>query len=75
MRSKFYAGLVFAFVAFFVYEQYEYEIDGLVDILFTSLKDFTLYLIGILPVSISRLLHYHGNFQDYKGPGWVKELR
>ncbi|KAJ1410490.1 Reticulon [Sesbania bispinosa] len=68
-------GLVFAFMAFFVYEQYESEIDGLVDILFTSLKEFTIYLIRILPVSVSRLLHYRDNLQPYKGPGWVKELR
>lgn len=72
---NFYAGLVFAFMAFFVYEQYESEIDGLVDILFNSLKEFTMYLMGILPVSVSRLLHYHDNFQRYNGPGCVKELR
>lgn len=68
-------GLVSAFMAFFVYEQYEPEIDGLVDILLTGLKEFTIYLMRILPVSVSRLLHYHDNSQRYKGPGYAKELR
>ncbi|XP_061357560.1 3beta-hydroxysteroid-dehydrogenase/decarboxylase [Gastrolobium bilobum] len=68
-------GLVFAFMAFFVYEQYESEIDSTMDILFTSSKEFVIYLMRILPVSISRLVHYHENFQLYKGPGRVKELR
>lgn len=70
-----YVGLVSAFMAFFVYEQYEPEIDGLVDILLTGLKEFTIYLMRILPVSVSRLLHYHDNSQRYKGPGYAKELR
>uniref|UniRef100_A0A0R0HB36 Reticulon-like protein n=1 Tax=Glycine max TaxID=3847 RepID=A0A0R0HB36_SOYBN len=61
-------GLVIAFMAFFVYEQYESEIDGLVDFLFTSLKEFMIYLMRISPVSILRLLHYHDNFQRYEGP-------
>ncbi|KAE9620436.1 hypothetical protein Lal_00019069 [Lupinus albus] len=52
-------GLVFAFMAFFVYEQYESEIDGLVDVLFTQLKELMTYLMRILPVSKSRHLHYH----------------
>lgn len=50
-------------MAFFVYEQYESEIDGLVDFLFTSLKEFMIHLMRISPVSISRLLHYQENFQ------------
>ncbi|RDY12678.1 3beta-hydroxysteroid-dehydrogenase/decarboxylase isoform 3, partial [Mucuna pruriens] len=61
-------GLVFSFMAFFVYEQYESEIDGLVDTLFASLKEFMIYLMRISPVSISRLLHFHDNFQNYEGP-------
>ncbi|KAH1141694.1 hypothetical protein GLYMA_12G050900v4 [Glycine max] len=68
-------GLVIAFMAFFVYEQYESEIDGLVDFLFTSLKEFMIYLMRISPVSILRLLHYHDNFQRYEGPRKVKDLR
>ncbi|KAK7262603.1 hypothetical protein RJT34_30178 [Clitoria ternatea] len=55
-------GLVFAFMAFFVYEQYESEIDGLVDVLCTSLKEFVVYLMRISPVSISKLLHDHDKF-------------
>ncbi|XP_020218229.1 3beta-hydroxysteroid-dehydrogenase/decarboxylase [Cajanus cajan] len=61
-------GLVFSFMAFFVYEQYESEIDGLVDNLFISLKEFMIYLMRISPVSISRLQHY-------EGPRKVKDLR
>jgi len=68
-------GLVFAFMAFFVYEQYESEIDGVVDILFTSLKDFMIYLMRISPVFISRLLHYRDNFQQYERPRKVKNMR
>lgn len=70
-----YVGLVVAFMAFFVCEQYETEIDGLVDVMFTHLKEFLTYLMGSLPVSILRLLHYRDNFQLNKGPGRVKELR
>ncbi|WJX51629.1 3beta-hydroxysteroid-4alpha-carboxylate 3-dehydrogenase3beta-hydroxysteroid-4alpha-carboxylate 3-dehydrogenase(decarboxylating) [Trifolium repens] len=55
-------GLVFAFMAFFVYEQYESEIDELADFLTASLKEFMVYLMRILPVSVSRLLHYGDNF-------------
>ncbi|XP_027191591.1 3beta-hydroxysteroid-dehydrogenase/decarboxylase isoform X2 [Cicer arietinum] len=68
-------GLVFAFMVFFVYEQYESEIDGLLDILITCLKEFMIYLMRILPVSASRLLHYHDNFQSYQVPGLGKDLR
>jgi len=62
-------GLVFAFMGFFVYEQYESEIDGMVDVLFTSLKEFMIYLMSISPVFISRLLRYHDNFQQYEKKG------
>ncbi|BAT90849.1 hypothetical protein LR48_Vigan08g164800 [Vigna angularis] len=62
-------GLVFAFMGFFVYEQYESEIDGMVDVLFTSLKEFMIYLMRISPVFKSRLLRYHDNFQRYEKNG------
>ncbi|AES89018.2 putative 3-beta-hydroxysteroid-4-alpha-carboxylate 3-dehydrogenase (decarboxylating) [Medicago truncatula] len=68
-------GLVFAFMVFFVYEQYESEIDGLVDILITISKEFMVYLMRNLPVSVSRLLHYGDNFQHYQGPECGKDLR
>ncbi|KAK7341566.1 hypothetical protein VNO80_24500 [Phaseolus coccineus] len=68
-------GLVFAFMAFFVYEQYESEVDGVVDILFTSLREFMIYLMRISPAFISRLLHYHDNFQQYERPRKVKNMR
>jgi len=68
-------GLVFAFMAFFVYEQYESEVDGVVDILFTSLREFMIYLMRISPAFISRLLHYHDNFQQYERPRNVKNMR
>ncbi|XP_027356647.1 3beta-hydroxysteroid-dehydrogenase/decarboxylase isoform X2 [Abrus precatorius] len=68
-------GLVFAFMAFFVYEQYESEIDGLVDMLFSCLKEFMIYLMRISPVSVSRFLHYLDYFQRYEGPRKVKDLR
>ncbi|KAL2328870.1 hypothetical protein Fmac_022297 [Flemingia macrophylla] len=68
-------GLVFSFMAFFVYEQYESEIDGLVDNLFISLKEFMIYLMRISPVSISRLLHYNDSIQYYEGTRKVKDPR
>jgi hypothetical protein len=49
-------------MAFFVYEQYESEIDELADFLTASLKEFMVYLMRILPVSVSQLLHYGDNF-------------
>ncbi|CAL5211593.1 unnamed protein product [Lathyrus oleraceus] len=56
-------GLALAFMVFFVYEQYESEIDGLAGILTTSLKEFTIYLMRNSPLFVSRLLHYGDNFQ------------
>ncbi|KAI4324346.1 hypothetical protein L6164_023893 [Bauhinia variegata] len=67
--------LVFAFTAFFVYEQYEAEIDGLVEALFKSLKGSMIILTRNLPESISSLLHNDDNFQPSKAPGRVKGLR
>ncbi|WVZ02545.1 hypothetical protein V8G54_023351 [Vigna mungo] len=49
--------------------QYESEIDGMVDVLFTSLKEFMIYLMRISPVFKSRLLRYHDNFQRYEKNG------
>ncbi|GAU49291.1 hypothetical protein TSUD_89160 [Trifolium subterraneum] len=65
-------GLVFAFMAFFVYEQYESEIDELADFLTTSLKEFMIYSMRNLPVSVSRLLHYGDNFSVPKDQDGVK---
>jgi hypothetical protein len=62
-------------MAFFVYEQYESEIDELADFLTASLKEFMVYLMRILPVSVSRLLHYGDNFSGSQRPGWGKDLR
>ncbi|CAJ1933352.1 unnamed protein product [Sphenostylis stenocarpa] len=68
-------GLVFAFMAFFVYEQFESEIDGVVDTLFRSVKELMIHLMRISPVFISRLLHYHDNLQQYEGPRKIKDMR
>jgi hypothetical protein len=62
-------------MVFFVYEQYESEIDGLADILITISKEFVVYLMRNLPVSVSRLLHYGDNFQHYQEPGCGQDLR
>uniref|UniRef100_A0A2P2L7G7 Reticulon-like protein n=1 Tax=Rhizophora mucronata TaxID=61149 RepID=A0A2P2L7G7_RHIMU len=51
------AALVLAFTAFFIYEQYESEIDGLVNILFNNTKGF---LRKYLPASIASFLENNG---------------
>ncbi|XP_071707128.1 3beta-hydroxysteroid-dehydrogenase/decarboxylase-like [Rutidosis leptorrhynchoides] len=43
-------GLAFSFVFFFVYEQYDVEIDGLVGITFEILRQFIIYVTSRLPM-------------------------
>ncbi|XP_015952120.1 3beta-hydroxysteroid-dehydrogenase/decarboxylase [Arachis duranensis] len=67
-------GLVFAFTAFFIYEQYQSEIDLLAEILFAQLNALMRYLMRVLSDLTSRLLQKFGKARSYKEPE-VKELR
>ncbi|GKV39200.1 hypothetical protein SLEP1_g47007 [Rubroshorea leprosula] len=49
--------LVFAFTAFFIYEQYEFEIDGLAKFLFNSIMESKALLARNLPASVASYLH------------------
>lgn len=53
MDWKYIAALVFVFTAFFVYEQYEYEIDGLVKLVGRKLKVVMELLVRNLPPSVA----------------------
>ncbi|GFY81356.1 hypothetical protein Acr_01g0011650 [Actinidia rufa] len=50
-------GLVLAFTSFFVYEQYEAEMDGIVKILLIVMKEATGLLMNNLPVYVTSFLH------------------
>lgn len=47
---------MFAFTAFFVYEQYESEFDGLAKILFNRIKESNRLLMSNLPASMALYL-------------------
>ncbi|GKV39217.1 hypothetical protein SLEP1_g47023 [Rubroshorea leprosula] len=49
--------LVFAFTAFFIYEQYEFEIGGLAKFLFNSIMESKALLASNLPASVASYLH------------------
>lgn len=61
------AALVLSFTAFFVYEQYESEIDGLAVILFNSIKESMGLLTRILPPSVASFLCNYESFINKKG--------
>ncbi|OVA11072.1 3-beta hydroxysteroid dehydrogenase/isomerase [Macleaya cordata] len=48
--------LVFAFTAFFVYEQYEEEVDRVTEVAFIGIKNSKRLLVGNLPVSVASIL-------------------
>ncbi|THG02295.1 hypothetical protein TEA_012266 [Camellia sinensis var. sinensis] len=49
-------GLVLAFTSFFVYEQYEEEIDGIVNFLLNAMRTAMVLLMDNLPVSVTSFL-------------------
>lgn len=55
------AGLVFAFTAFFVYEQYETEIDALAAHLFSTTRGF---FMRNLPASLSSYFRHNSDRQN-----------
>ncbi|KAF5465400.1 hypothetical protein F2P56_015413 [Juglans regia] len=59
--------LVFSFTAFFVYEQYESEIDGFVKVLFNSIKGSVGLLTRNLLASLSSFLRNYNSFLRNKG--------
>lgn len=52
------AALVFAFTAFFIYEQYEFEIDGLAKVLQNCLIESKGLMMAILPDSVTAFLNH-----------------
>lgn len=55
------AALVFAFTAFFVYEQYESGIDGTLGVLPNRFKESMIFFTTKLPGSISLVQHDSGS--------------
>uniref|UniRef100_A0A5B6ZX06 Reticulon-like protein n=1 Tax=Davidia involucrata TaxID=16924 RepID=A0A5B6ZX06_DAVIN len=64
--------LVLAFTSFFVYEQYEEEIDGIVKFLFNSMKVTMGLLMRNLPVSVASILRNCQILHEEKGPVELK---
>ena len=62
------AALVFSFTAFFVYEQYESEIDGLGKHLFKSVKELAGLLKKNLPHSVASILSNDTILREDKRP-------
>ncbi|KDP43887.1 hypothetical protein JCGZ_20897 [Jatropha curcas] len=60
--------LVFAFTAFFVYEQYESEIDGLVEIVVDRIKGKQRLLMRNLPAPVALFLQNKGMLHKQNGP-------
>ncbi|KAL5703416.1 3beta-hydroxysteroid-4alpha-carboxylate 3-dehydrogenas(decarboxylating) [Ranunculus cassubicifolius] len=66
------AGIVFAFTTFFVYMQYEAEVDGAVELSYVGVKNLKGSLIKNLPASVASLLHnYNIIGQDEEARGEV----
>ncbi|XP_022761619.1 3beta-hydroxysteroid-dehydrogenase/decarboxylase isoform X2 [Durio zibethinus] len=65
--------LVFAFTAFFVYEQYESEIDGIGEVLFYGIMESKGLLLRTLPASITSFLQNYNILHEEKAPAVVKE--
>ncbi|XP_021833306.1 3beta-hydroxysteroid-dehydrogenase/decarboxylase isoform X1 [Prunus avium] len=59
--------LVFAFTLFFIYEQYESEIDGFVKLLFNSIMSVFGSLRTNVPASVQHFLENHGIWRHGKG--------
>ncbi|KAF7824364.1 3beta-hydroxysteroid-dehydrogenase/decarboxylase isoform X1 [Senna tora] len=58
--------LVFAFTAFFIYEQYESEIDGVVGVLVDGLKESMAFLTRNLPDSLYSVQHNRESGREKK---------
>ncbi|WRX19974.1 Reticulon - like 10 [Theobroma cacao] len=67
--------LVFAFTAFFVYEQYESEIDGLGKVLCCGIMGSKGLLMRTLPASITSFLGNYKILDQEKAPAVVKEWK
>ncbi|XWS35300.1 hypothetical protein CRYUN_Cryun21dG0114200 [Craigia yunnanensis] len=67
--------LVFAFTAFFVYEQYESEIDGLGKVLFCGITESKELLRRNLPASITSFLQNCNILHQEKAPALVNEWK
>ncbi|XP_021291281.1 3beta-hydroxysteroid-dehydrogenase/decarboxylase [Herrania umbratica] len=67
--------LVFAFTAFFVYEQYESEIDGLGKVLCCGIMESKGLLMRTLPASITSFLGNYRILDQEEAPAVVKEWK
>ncbi|KAM3750267.1 hypothetical protein ACB098_04G024200 [Castanea mollissima] len=67
--------LAYAFTAFFVYEQYESEIDGFAKVLFNSIKESMELLARNLPATASSFLRNYDRFHSNKETAVVKHQR
>ncbi|KAK3204383.1 hypothetical protein Dsin_018429 [Dipteronia sinensis] len=65
--------LVLAFTVFFVYEQYELEIDGLAKFLFNYIEKSKASLMRNLPASVASSLHKLGILHEHKAAAEVKK--
>ncbi|KAK9288132.1 hypothetical protein L1049_016580 [Liquidambar formosana] len=66
------AALIFAFTSFFVYEQYEEEIDGLAKILYDGMKNLMGLLKRNIPASMASFLQNYKILHQDKGHTTVK---
>ncbi|KAB2009019.1 hypothetical protein ES319_D10G139300v1 [Gossypium barbadense] len=67
--------LVFAFTAFFVYDQYEAEIDALRILIFCGMVELKGLLLRKLPASISSFSQHDNVLHQEKVPARVKEWK
>lgn len=67
--------LVFAFTAFFVYEQYELEIDGLAKFLFNYVKKSKASLIRNAPSPVMSFLYDYKILHEHKAPAEGKDRK
>ncbi|KHG02000.1 3beta-hydroxysteroid-dehydrogenase/decarboxylase-like protein [Gossypium arboreum] len=67
--------LVFAFTAFFVYDQYEAEIDALRILIFCGIVELKGLLLRKLPASISSFSQHDNVLNQEKVPARVKEWK
>ncbi|XP_059654680.1 3beta-hydroxysteroid-dehydrogenase/decarboxylase [Cornus florida] len=68
------AALVLAFTSFFVYEQYEVEIDAITKVLFNSTREIMGLLMRNLPTNMTSFLHSYGTLHERQRPAMAKHF-
>ncbi|KAL6970729.1 3beta-hydroxysteroid-4alpha-carboxylate 3-dehydrogenase [Sarracenia purpurea var. burkii] len=69
LTAAFGVGLVLAFTSFFVYEQYEEEIDGIVKFMICTMNVAMGVVMNNLPISVTTFLHNFEILDENKRPG------